>query len=149
MEIMKTDYKTKFIFGGTSEVKNAIEHILEYIEYQENLISSLKEENNKLKAENYKDEELSCLKKELEDIREKMVKMYAFGFEITKEQHDAFEAWKKEHEGKVHRATTLEQRLKLGGAVGGLYTYQFCPTSIGTFGKVKCSCGAEFSFEEL
>lgn len=146
---MKTDYKTKFIFGGTSEVKNAMEHISDYIEYQENLISSLREENNKLKAENYKDKELACLKKELEDIKEKMVKMRAHSFEITKEQHDAIEAWKKEHEAKVHGATTLEQRLKLGGAIGGLYTYQFCPTSIGTFGKVKCSCGAEFSFEDL
>ena len=33
--------------------------------------------------------------------------------------------------------------------VGGKYIYKFVPTSIGTIGKVVCSCGEEFTFQDL
>lgn len=34
------------------------------------------------------------------------------------------------------------------GAIGGRYTYEFTPTSIGTVCAIKCSCGAKFDATE-
>ena len=34
------------------------------------------------------------------------------------------------------------------GAIGGEITFEICPTSIGDFVTVKCSCGATLSFDE-
>ena len=36
-----------------------------------------------------------------------------------------------------------------GGAIGGTFTYEFIPTSIGTIGTIKCTCGDSFTFEDL
>lgn len=37
-----------------------------------------------------------------------------------------------------------------GGAIGGRYTFEFIPCSIGTIGTIKCGkCGEKFIFREL
>lgn len=36
-----------------------------------------------------------------------------------------------------------------GGAIGGSYSYTFTPTSLGTVGEIKCTCGDKFCFREL
>ena len=108
-------------------------------------ISRLEETNKKLRSEHYKDEELQKMKQEVKDIKED----YYRGFPITKEEKEAIDKWKRQHEEEVHCLHTLEDRLRAGGTIGGSYHYEFIPTSIGTIGKVVCSCGEEFVFCDL
>ena len=65
------------------------------------------------------------------------------GFPITEEEVKVIEEWQKKHEEEVHNGSSY------AGAIGGRYSYSFTPTSIGTFGVVKCSCGAEFEFQKI
>ena len=108
-------------------------------------ISRLEETNKKLRSEHYKDEELQKMKQEVKDIKED----YYRGFPISKEEKEAIDKWKRQHEEEVHCLHTLEDRLRAGGTIGGSYHYEFIPTSIGTIGKVVCSCGEEFVFCDL
>ena len=111
----------------------------------EDRIERLQEENKKLKEEHYKDNELSQLKSELETFK----KNYYNGFPITEKERNKIEEWKNKHAEEAHGVVTLDDKLRRYGAVGGVYSYHFTPTSIGTVGKIKCSCGAEFTFQDL
>lgn len=59
-------------------------------------------------------------------------------FSIYKEQDQEVLAWIAKHDlthtppGKSHRPV---------GAIGGAYTWEFTPTSLGTVVKVRCACG--------
>ena len=108
-------------------------------------IDYLQTENAKIKSEKYKDEELAEMKRELDEAREALRR----GFELRESECKAIEGWKREHEEKEHGAKTVEQRIRLQGVSGGRYSYEFVPTGIGTIGKVRCSCGAEFCFRDL
>ena len=68
-------------------------------------------------------------------------KRYQFP-KITKEMHDEIEKWYESHN---------EGRCANGyhGAIGGNVTFEICPTSIGDFITVKCSCGATLDFDEV
>lgn len=111
----------------------------------ENRIKYLEEENKKLKDSHYKDDEL----KEMKSRLEKMQKNYYRGFPISEEEEKAIESWKKEHAAEVHGLKTADERMMAGGCIGGIYKYEFIPTSIGVSGKIKCSCGAEFEFQKI
>ena len=111
----------------------------------EDRIKHLEEENRKLKEEHSKDKEIQKMQERLD----RMQKDYWRGFPITKEEEQAIEAWKKEHDAKVHSYKTKRMRAKADGCCGGRYTYQFVPTSIGTVGTIRCHCGAEFTFSSL
>lgn len=108
-------------------------------------IRYLESENKKLKEKIYKDEELAKMKTQLEAMQ----KDYYRGFPISEEDQKHIEEWQKKHEAEAHHCHTLDERLRRSGAIGGSYTYEFIPTSIGTVGKIKCSCGATFTFSEL
>ena len=110
----------------------------------ENRIKYLEEENKKLKEDNYKDTELQNIKQQLE----KMKKDYWRGFPISEDEEESIEEWKKKHDEKVH-GYTKEMRMKAEGVSGGRYSYRFCPTALGTSGVIRCSCGAEFEFQEI
>lgn len=61
---------------------------------------------------------------------------------ITEEMHCKMAEWYETHnEGKCAGG--------YHGAIGGNVTFHICPTSIGDFIDVKCSCGATLSFDEL
>ena len=132
-------------FIKVPRMQNCIDAIL--IRYNDALdkISRLEEINKKLRSEHYEDEELQNMKQELKNMKED----YYRGFPITKEEKEAIDKWKEQHEEEVHCLHTLEDRLRAGGAIGGSYRYEFIPTSIGTVGKVVCSCGEEFVFCDL
>lgn len=103
------------------------------------------EENEKIKAEVYKDAELQKMKAELEQMKAD----YYRGFAITEDEEKRIKAWQKKHEEEVHGLKTDKDRLKAQGCCGGRYSYHFIPTAIGTSGVVRCSCGAEFEFQEI
>ena len=130
------------MYGNVPKILDELKE--EYYSDQK-VIKYLREEIEKLKAENYKDKELAALKEEMEDYKEQL----RYGFGISKEERDSIREWQKKHEEEVHRAKTTEQRLRLQGVSGGRYKYIFVPTTIGTSGVVKCSCGAEFQFQEI
>lgn len=111
----------------------------------ERRIKYLEEENKKLKDEHYKDEEIQTMKYQLD----KMKKDYRRGFPISEDEERAIEAWKKKHDEEVHGLKTDSLRMKAEGCCGGRYLYRFVPTSIGVSGKIICSCGAEFEFQEI
>lgn len=79
-----------------------------------------------------KDKEIQKLQEE----NKKLQRDLARGFAISEAEHDAIIEWMKNHKSA-------------GGAIGGSYTYEFIPTSIGTIGTIKYADGAKFTFREL
>lgn len=131
--------------GCCSSVAEAFQTIQREINLLECQNERLSEENSRLKNENYKDEELSKMKTQLE----KMQKDYYRGFPISEMQQKNICEWIDRHNEEVHSCHTLEDKIKRGGCIGGTYKYEFVSTSIGTVGTIKCSCGAEFTFQDI
>lgn len=107
-------------------------------------IEKLEKENKALKDEHYKDGELQRIQEELTSLKRARYR----GFPISEEEQEKIKKWQKEHDKEVHGVTDIKGYLTKAGAIGGDYTYEFVPTSIGTFGSVKCTCGAKFEFQE-
>ena len=110
---------------------------------QEETIEVLRDEIKRLKDKNWKDEELQAMKKNFD----KMQKDYWRGFPITEEEDKKIKEWINKHEEEKHPRTKMDY-MPRGGAIGGCYSYHFVPTSIGTFGTIKCTCGEKFEFQE-
>ena len=106
------------LLSNEKDTEKAFESIKETILWYKSVVNTLREKVNYLESENYKDEELQNMKAQLEKIQ----KDYWNGFPITKEESDNINKWKKNHD-----------------AIGGGYTYEFVPTSIGSFGTCFCS----------
>ena len=92
-----------------------------------------------------KDEELQKLRNELENTRKALYR----GFPISENEMNKINEWIDNHLREKHGLVTLEQRLESKCAIGGRFTYEFIPTSIGAIGTIKCSCGDEFVFQEM
>ena len=112
------------------DIAEAFESIKESILWYKSIADRLREKVNYLESENYKDEELQKMKAQLEKIQED----YRRGFPITKEESDNINKWKKNHDATEHGNVDGYH-----GAIGGGYTYEFIPTSIGSFGTCYCS----------
>lgn len=70
-----------------------------------------------------------------------VTKEYQFP-KITKEMHEEMAEWYKTHnDGKCAKS--------YHGTIGGDVIFEICPTSIGEFITVKCSCGAALDFDDL
>lgn len=100
--------------------------------------------NKELEDEHYKDETL----KEMKDAYNKVKADNLRGFPITEREEKLIKEWRDKHDAEFHGLTDAKLRLKAGGAIGGRYTYEFVPTSIGTFGRIRCSCGEAFDFSD-
>ena len=95
---------------------------------------ALKQENEQLKSEHYKDEEIARLKEQIQLQQEAMT----YGFPITKERYEKIVELCKKHEWEKH-----------GRKGNGYFNYCFAETEIGTFGWAKCcDCGEEIKFLE-
>lgn len=123
------EYKTDELVDILTELAD---YIVESEERRDRAIKQLEEFN--------KDEEIVRLQKQIEQNRERAKNTITFS--ITPEQVEAIRAWKKEHEAEAHGGS------EYAGAIGGRYTYEFTPTSIGTFGRIRCGCGAKFDFDD-
>ena len=73
--------------------------------------------------------------------------MTRIGFPVTEEEDKAIRKWQETHLREKH-PEALEDPSYFG-AIGGNWTYKFIPTSIGTIGEVKCSCGEKYCFSDL
>ena len=114
------------------------ENIKYLIKTTKNRNDYLAEENRKLKDEAYKDNEIIKLKEE----NEKLWKENRRGFSISEEEQNLIDKWRENHNAEKHKS-------KGAGAIGGRFSFVFTPTSIGTVGKIKCSCGEEYVFKDL
>ena len=134
------------IIGNINKtIDTFVEDIKHELQGKDIRIEYLENQNQKLRDEKYKDNELLRMEAELKTMKEN----YYRGFPISEEEQKSIREWMDKHDEEVHHARTLGDKLKLGGCCGGRYTYKFTPTSIGTIGTVKCGCGAEFTFREI
>lgn len=122
-----------------------VEDIKHELQGKDIRIKYLEKQNQELHDEKYKDNELSRMEDELKTMKEN----YYRGFPISEEEQKSIREWMDKHDEEVHNCRTLKDKLRRGGCIGGTYKYEFVPTSIGTVGIVKCSCGAEFAFQEI
>lgn len=94
----------------------------------------LEEENERLKSEAYKDEELSKMQEKYESMKAD----YYRGFAISEKEEKKIEEWMQ----SLPKANT--------GAIGGRFHYEFYCTSIGTIGTVVDGVtGQKFKFRDL
>lgn len=138
------------LFAGNA--KQCLELIKEELERKDKQLLSLLEENNRLRDEAYKDNELAAMHEELEKMDDKLNEMYrncARGFPITEKENAAIKEWVAKHEEEVHGIKTIEDKMMHHGCGGGSYSYHFVPTSIGVSGTIRCRCGEEFEFQEI
>ena len=108
-------------------------------------IEQLENENQYLREEYNKDEEIKKMQQELETTKKDLRR----GFPISEREQKAIKEWQEKHDTEVHGLKTLEDRLHAGGLIGGRYTYHFIQTSIGVSGTIQCSCVDEFEFCKL
>lgn len=105
----------------------------------ENTMKQMEREIERLKSDQYKDERLAECKETI-DLLQKILEK---SFSISEEEYEAIQKWQEQHEAEKHDGK------KSQGACGGRYTYCFTPTSLGTVGTVKCTCGEGFTFSEI
>ena len=146
MDLDNLSYGT-FIDGKYIEVE-PVDKCMKMLQYRfdgkNRTINNLRNQIKELTDSQYKEKELQKMKAELE----KMQREYNRGFPITDKEWDAIEAWKEKHDREVHGLTECNERI--GGAIGGRYTFEFTPCTIGTVGLIKCeNCGEKFTFREL
>lgn len=132
---------TKFTEDGLITV-HSLEECLQSIRIRDirksERIDHLLEENIKLKDAAYKDSELARMKEEIEKMRQD----YRRGFPIGETEMSSIHTWTNMHNEEAHKNNAT-------GAIGGRYSYIFTPTGLGTIGRVRCSCGAEFTFQDI
>lgn len=107
-------------------------------------IKYLKERAMTLKSEAFKDEEL----KKMKAVLGKMQDEYRRGFPISEEEDIKINEWIEKHLKEKHY-DKKRNCYKMCGTIGGHFTYEFLPTGIGTIGKIRCSCGEEFTFHNF
>ena len=88
-----------------------------------------------------KDEEIQKLKDQIKQMKEES--KHSMSFVITQEENEEIHKWMDAHVKEKHNGSYY------AGAIGGMFTYKFIPTSIGEIGEVICSCGETFCFREL
>ena len=127
---------TTLIDGKWIQV-NSADEICEQIKnlelFYKDYNAEIKKENKKIKDDLYKDEVVKALVAERDSARSAMLN----GFSITKEEWEAIEEWKTNHDRTIHKVP--EGKYRYHGAIGGGFSYRFTPTSIGTFGCICCN----------
>lgn len=102
----------------------------------ESRLNQLQEDNEQLRSKAYKDNELS----RLQELNKELFLSSRRGFPVSKDEHDAIDAWMENHLSEHHPDYFTSQGSYFS-AIGGNWIYTFIPTSIGTIGSISChSC---------
>lgn len=88
-----------------------------------------------------KDVEIQKLQEEIKEL--KTLKNKNLCFVITDDEQEDINNWIEVHIQNKHNGN------RYAGAIGGRFTYQFIPTSLGDIGEIICSCGEKYCFREL
>ena len=119
------------VYGIDKACDNFCENIKTLFADATDTVKRCQKELDELRKEKWRDEELQKMKAE----RDAAIADMRRGFEITLEDRDAINRWKRKHEDEHHGGSGKMR----GGAIGGSYRYEFVPTSIGTIGTIICS----------
>ena len=109
------------------EIRDTVEGVFAFAE-------QLQQENEELKDLHWENQEIHKLQEQLENEKTK----YEYGFPISEACHKKIMDWQDQHWTNQHNAPDLDTRLRKQGAIGGSFTYEFIPTSIGTVGTIVC-----------
>lgn len=102
---------------------------------QEEINNMLRTENRKLKEGIWEKEYV----KETMEAYNRMKADYYRGFPISEDEWEKLKEWQKQY---INSDTNI-------GAIGGMFTYKFTPTSIGTSGVCIAPNGDEFEFQTI
>ena len=135
---------------STNEMLNQLDELKESIIAQADVEKHLRERLKEARDEAYASKEMQDMKAELEATRQELYN----GFGIKDREWKEIDEWQKKHDAEVHGLDTDRKRLHAGGAIGGCYSYEFTPTSIGVIGVCKCGrCKGkktgEFEFQSI
>lgn len=136
-ERLKALFKHSGVCVNTKTIDDYLADIKNLVKHNNAEIEKLKAENAHLKSEAYKDAEMADMQKKVDranEERKKMSEDYYRGFPLSKEESEAIYAWQRQHDKEEHG-----NEKGYHGAIGGGFTYEFVPTSIGTVGE--CVCG--------
>lgn len=118
------------------DIKSVLQEVYDHYRDVKNYNEYLQKENERLKSETYKDEELSKMKSEYDNMKEK----YYRGFPISEEESEKIKQWMYKHDNNFYKDTKI---VPIGGrytyeigTISGRYTYEFQPTSLGTIGTI-------------
>ena len=107
-----------------------LQSVIDGLRAKDKQIGQLQEENNRLKDEHYKDEELKKLQEKIKELQGNCNR----GFPISKDEQEKIDKIREEHKKKCPHCG---------------FDYLFVPFAIVTFGYVKCDvCGEEIKFAE-
>ena len=98
------------------------------------------EENERLKSEHYKDDELDAMREEVCRCKEDLGR----GFPISKEENGAIIDWHINHMKKHHPTNGVFAKYN-----GCNLVYEFDPTELGTVGTVYCERCRSKALKEL
>ena len=130
---LSDDRQLIFLHSIKEDLQNVYDHFRS-LEYRNEY---LKEEIERLKSEQYKDEELSKMKENYD----RMKNDYYRGFPISEEEDKKINEW---IDGQ------MKKNPSSAGAIGGRFRYEFVPTSLVTIGVVKdIFTDEEFKFQDL
>ena len=114
----------------TKECVEKLQKVIDTLDEKDRIINSLREENNKLKDEHYKEKELKKLQEKNEELQGNCTR----GFPITEKEQEKIDMIYKEH-----RKTCPYCK----------FDYIFESHGVVDFGFLKCSaCGEEIKFAE-
>ena len=121
----------KTFYNELDEVKENLDYI---ISIKEQRIKSLEKENSELKNNKYY--------RKLRDENRKLSEMLSHSFVITEEEEQKISNWKQKHIEKCLGG----EPMKIG-AMGGMFTYTFQPTSLGSINECVCNlCKQKIKF---
>lgn len=114
--------------------EEAIDEITDILQRLQKRNGALEQENEQLKSEHYKDEEIARLNDRIKQLEEESL----YGYPITKERRNKIMEIQTKHEREKHDRKGI-----------GYFNYCFEDTSIGTFGWAECcDCGEKIMFLE-
>lgn len=101
----------------------------------------LREENDKLKSEHYKDKELKNIEEKLEKLKSDLYR----GFPIYENEEEAIKKWQKAHAKKMHPQPKTKKIRKYSGYSFG---YEFVPFELGIAETCYCTACRERALTE-
>lgn len=114
----------------TDKYVKKLQSVINGLKEKDKQIESLQEENNRLRDEHYKDEELKKLQEKIDKLQGDCNR----GFPISFNEQEVIDEFREEHKKECPHCS---------------FKYIFEPYSIVEFGYLKCNvCGEEIKFAE-
>lgn len=124
--------------------QKCVDDITKIFKSQADIIERQSKMINRLESEHYKDDKIRELQAQIRDLRNEPNTM----FHTSPDEWQKIDEWTDKHTKEKHW-DSVRNRPASSGTIGGRYSFEFTPTSIGTIGVVKCTCGDEFTFKNL